>query len=122
VIARPGASSVEAPKTSLLQAVATANRCRIIWSKDVGLTTVVGFEGDLDAVELLFTSLLVQASAAMVPFLAARQQAVDDAVDEMFGDTLRRGRSVRATDAEDWASGRAAADLASLHNHAPVRQ
>ena len=57
-----------------------------------------------------------------MPFLAARQRAVDDAVDEMFGDTLRRGRSVRVTDAEGWASGRAAADLASLHNHAPVRQ
>jgi Protein of unknown function (DUF2786) len=185
----------EGPKTSLLQAVATANRCRVIWSKEVALATVVGFEADLDAVELLFTSLLVQASAAMlyagsrqdaygrsrtrafrqsflvsyairigerlshaaehatqeaaaereaaaglpagavvgaagarsagtalVPFLAARQQAVDDAVGEMFGDTLRRGRSVRATDAEGWASGRAAADLASLHNHAPVRQ
>ena len=185
----------EAPKTSLLQAVATANRCRIVWSKEVGLATVVGFEADLAAVELLFTSLLVQASAAMlyagsrqdangrsrtrafrqsflvsyairigerlshaaehatqeaaaeqeaaagqpagaevgaggtrsagaalVPFLAARQQAVDDAVDGMFGDTLRRGRSVRATDAEGWASGRAAADLASLHNHAPVGQ
>jgi len=178
----------EAPKTSLLQAVATANRCRVVWSKEVGLATVVGFEAELDAVELLFTSLLVQASAAMlyagsrqdaygrsrtrafrqsfllsyairigerlsqatehatreaaaeqeehasgvvgagtrsaalVPFLAARRQAVDDAVDEIFGDTLRRGRSVRATDAEGWASGRAAADLASLHNHAPVRQ
>jgi hypothetical protein len=185
----------EAPKTSLLQAVATANRCRVVWSKEVGLATVVGFDADLDAVELLFTSLLVQASAAMlragarqdaygrsrtrafrqsflvsyairigerlsqaaehatqeaaaeqeaaagqpagavagagstpsagaalVPFLAARGRAVDDAVDEMFGDTLRRGRSVRATDAEGWASGRAAADLATLHNHAPVRQ
>ena len=185
----------EAPKMSLLQAVATANRCRVVWSKEVGLATVVGFDADLDAVELLFTSLLVQASAAMlhagsrqdaygrsktrafrqsflvsyairigerlsqaaehatqeaaaeqeaasrrsaragadgdsaqsaggalVPFLAARGQAVDDAVDEMFGGTLRRGRSVRATDAEGWASGRAAADLATLHNRAPVRQ
>jgi hypothetical protein len=185
----------EAPKTSLLQAVATANRCRVVWSKEVGLASVVGFDADLDAVELLFTSLLVQASTAMlhagsrqdaygrsrtrafrqsflvsyairigerlsqaaehatqeaaaeqeaaagqpagavagadsavsagtalVPFLAARRQAVDDAVDEMFGDTLRRGRAVRATDAEGWASGRAAADLATLHNHAPVRQ
>jgi Protein of unknown function (DUF2786) len=185
----------EAPKMSLLQAVATANRCRVVWSKEVGLATVVGFDADLDAVELLFTSLLMQGSAAMlhagsrqdaygrsrtrafrqsflvsyairigerlsqaaehatqeaaagqeapagqpagavagagstrsagaalVPFLAARRQAVDDAVDEMFGGALRRGRSVRATDADGWASGRAAADLASLHNHAPVRQ
>lgn len=175
----------EGPKTSLLQAVAMANRCRVIWSKNVGLATVVGFGADLDAVELLFTSLLVQADSAMlragsrqdaygrsrtrsfrqsflvsyavrigerlaeasehatneaaaeqeaaaaeapaggtgtalVPFLAAREQAVDDAVDEMFGDTLTHGRSVRATDAEGWASGRAAADLATLHNRAPV--
>ena len=184
----------EPAKVSLLQAVAMANRSRVIWSKEVGLATVVGFDADLDAVELLFTSLLVQASSAMlhagsrqdahgrsrtrafrqsfllsyairigerlsqsaehatkeaaaeqeaasgqpagavagadsahsagalVPFLATRRKAVDDAVDEMFGDSLRRGRSLRATDAEGWASGRAAADLATLHNHAPVRQ
>jgi Protein of unknown function (DUF2786) len=182
----------EGPKTSLLQAVALANRCRVIWSKDVALATVVGFDADLDVVEVLFTSLLVQANGAMlragsrqdayggsrtrafrqsflvsyairigerlaeaaehatqeavaeqegaadvaaasknsaqargtgtalVPFLAARAQAVDDAVDEMFGGTLKRGRAVRATDAEGWASGRAAADLATLHNRAPV--
>jgi hypothetical protein len=181
----------EDPKTSLLQAVATANRCRIVWMKDVGLATVIGFPADLDAVELLFTSLLVQANTAMlragsrqdangrsrtrafrqsflvsyavrigerlseaadhatqqavaeqesatrqhaqpsagargagtalVPFLAARRRAVDDAVDDMFGDTLRRGRAVRATDADGWASGRAAAELASLHGRVPVR-
>jgi hypothetical protein len=57
----------------------------------------------------------------LVPFLAARHQAVDDAVEEMFAATrLTRGRAVRATDAEGWTSGRAAADLASLHNHAQV--
>jgi membrane protein involved in colicin uptake len=61
------------------------------------------------------------AGAALVPFLAARRQAVDDAVDDMFGGTLRRGRSLRVADEEGWASGRAAADLASLHNNAPVR-
>jgi hypothetical protein len=146
---------------------------------------VIGFPADLDAVELLFTSLLVQANGAMlragvrkdsygrsrtrafrqsflvsyairigerlaeaaghaeqevvaeqaaaqqqgaastggrdlVPFLAARHRAVDDAVDAMFGDTLTRNRAVRATDEEGWYSGRAAADLASLHNHTPV--
>jgi hypothetical protein len=175
----------EAPKATLLQTVAQANRCRVVWSKDIGLVTVIGFPADLDAVELLFTSLLVQANTAMlraggkqdaygrsrtrafrtsflvsyairigerlsaaaghaeqeavaeqraaagaaggsgggtdlVPFLAARHQAVDDAVDEMFGAGLTRSRAVRATDAEGWTSGRAAADLASLHNHAQV--
>jgi hypothetical protein len=58
--------------------------------------------------------------ADLVPFLAARHRAVDDAVDEMFGATLTRSRSVRATDADGWNSGRAAADLATLRNHAPV--
>ena len=183
----------EAPKATLLQIVAQANRCRVVWSREVGLVTVIGFPADLDVVELLFTSLLVQANTAMlrtggkrdgsgrsrtrafrqsfllsyavrigerltaaadhaeqeavaeqreaggsaaggrtadggsarkgadlVPFLAARHRAVDDAVDEMFGSTLTRSRSVRATDAEGWNSGRAAADLASLHNQAQV--
>jgi hypothetical protein len=183
----------EAPKATLLQIVAQANRCRVVWSRELGLVTVIGFPADLDAVELLFTSLLVQADTAMlrtggkrdgagrsrtrafrqsfllsyavrigerlsaaadhaeqeavaeqraatgsaaargagdggaarkgadlVPFLAARHRAVDDAVDEMFGATLTRSRSVRATDADGWNSGRAAADLATLHNQAQV--
>jgi hypothetical protein len=58
--------------------------------------------------------------ADLVPFLAARQREVDDAVDEMFGSTLTRSRSVRATDADGWNSGRAAADLATLRNHTQV--
>ncbi|MFJ8040870.1 DUF2786 domain-containing protein [Kitasatospora sp. NPDC096147] len=55
----------ESPKAMLLDAVATANRCRIVWAKEFGFCTVIGFDSDLDAVELLYTSLLVQATAAM---------------------------------------------------------
>jgi hypothetical protein len=55
----------EASKASLLQAVAQANRCRAVWSKEFGFSTVVGFEPDLNAVETLFTSLLIQAIRAM---------------------------------------------------------
>ena len=40
----------EAPKASLLQTVAQANRCRVVWSKELGLVTVIGFPADLDAV------------------------------------------------------------------------
>jgi len=182
----PVDSPYEDPKGTLLNVIAIANRCRAVWSKDVGLMTVVGFPADLNAVELLFTSLLVQANTAMlraggkrdefgrsrtrafrqsflvsyairigerleeatahataeavdelaaaerdsagavssgtdlVPFLAARQHAVEDAVDEMFGGNLKRGRAARVTDAEGWASGRAAADLAKLHDRQPV--
>src|SRR6266536_5424573 len=56
----------EAPKVLLLDAVASAHRCRSFWSSAFGFVTVVGFPSDVDAVELLFTSLLVQATAAMV--------------------------------------------------------
>ena len=55
----------EAPKAVLLDAVAEANRARSVWSKDLGFCTVVGFPADLEAVELLYTSLLVQATSAM---------------------------------------------------------
>jgi hypothetical protein len=55
----------EGPKAVLLQAVASANRCRMVWSRELGFGTVVGFEADLDAVELLFTSLLVQATRTL---------------------------------------------------------
>ncbi|MFJ1753171.1 DUF2786 domain-containing protein [Kitasatospora sp. NPDC088134] len=55
----------EGPKTMLLDAVAAANRCRVVWAKEFGFCTVIGFDADLDAVELLYTSLLVQATAAM---------------------------------------------------------
>jgi len=56
----------EAPKVLLLDAVAGANRCRAIWSASFGFVTVLGFAADIDAVELLFTSLLVQATTAMM--------------------------------------------------------
>ncbi|NUO59443.1 MAG: DUF2786 domain-containing protein, partial [Hamadaea sp.] len=55
----------EAAKTLLLQAVAEANACRSVWTEYYGFATVTGFPGDLDSVELLFTSLLVQAVTAM---------------------------------------------------------
>ncbi|MER5862526.1 DUF2786 domain-containing protein [Kitasatospora sp. NPDC002040] len=55
----------ESPKAMLLDAVASANRCRTVWAKEFGFCTIIGFDSDLDAVELLYTSLLVQATATM---------------------------------------------------------
>ncbi|MEW2412658.1 DUF2786 domain-containing protein [Streptomyces sp. NPDC046866] len=55
----------EEAKAVLLDAVAGANRCRAVWNGAFGFSTVVGFESDLEAVELLYTSLLVQGTAAM---------------------------------------------------------
>ncbi|MET9955142.1 DUF2786 domain-containing protein [Streptomyces sp. NPDC006339] len=55
----------EQAKAILLDAVATANHCRAVWNEGFGFSTVVGFEADLEPVELLYTSLLVQGTAAM---------------------------------------------------------
>jgi hypothetical protein len=67
----PGARRVgvdppyEGAKALLLDAVAAANRCQAVWSSEFGFSTVVGYEADLEAVELLYTSLLVQADKAL---------------------------------------------------------
>jgi len=53
------------PKTVLLQTVAAATRCRTVFLPEVAMSTVVGYPSDLAAVELLFTSLLVQAQTAL---------------------------------------------------------
>ncbi|MEV6796051.1 DUF2786 domain-containing protein [Streptomyces sp. NPDC051320] len=75
----PGACriGIDAPyenaKAVLLDAVATANRCRAVWNGAFGFSTVVGFEADLEVVELLHTSLLVQGTAAMTRAEAAQR-------------------------------------------------
>jgi hypothetical protein len=63
----------EQAKAVLLDAVATANHCRAVWNEPLGFSTVVGFEPDLEVVELLYTSLLVQAQSAMAKAEAAQR-------------------------------------------------
>ncbi|MEU6348262.1 DUF2786 domain-containing protein [Streptomyces sp. NPDC047072] len=63
----------EQAKAVLLDAVATANHCRAVWNEAFAFSTVVGFEGDLEAVELLYTSLLVQAQSALAKAEAAQR-------------------------------------------------
>jgi hypothetical protein len=55
----------ESEQASLLHTVASANRCHAVWSPELGFATVFGFDADIDAVDLLYTSLLVQAHQAM---------------------------------------------------------
>ena len=158
----------EVPKAMLLGAVAEANRCRTVWSRGLGFSTAIGFPADLDAVELLFTSLLVQATTAMMqagsrtdgygrsrtrsfrqsflmgyasrighrlaeatgtqttkaatepagrhllPVLAARNEAVDEAVAAMFPALTHCVRG-SVTHSEGWSAGLSAADRATLH-------
>ncbi|HEY9368869.1 DUF2786 domain-containing protein [Streptomyces sp.] len=63
----------ETAKAILLDAVASANHCRAVWNEPYGFSTVVGFEADLEPVELLYTSLLVQGTAAMTRAEAAQR-------------------------------------------------
>ncbi|MGY3203185.1 DUF2786 domain-containing protein [Streptomyces sp. TE5632] len=63
----------EQTKAVLLDAIATANHCRAVWNEALGFSTVVGFASDLEAVELLHTSLLVQAGTAMTKAEAAQR-------------------------------------------------
>ena len=162
----------EAPKSLLLQVVAEANSCRAVWAKRFGFTTIVGFPADLDSTELLFTSLLVQATRAMtqakpstdeygrnttrsfrqsfltayasrigerlsaatdevgpeaagsassaqfLPVLAARDDAVRDAFEKQFPQLTHHTTTIN--NRQGWASGRAAADRASLHGRHAV--
>ncbi|KAB7743227.1 DUF2786 domain-containing protein [Nostocoides sp. F2B08] len=62
----PIAAPYAKDKFGLLSAVARANRCRAVWHEHFGFGTVIGHESELRAVELLFASLLVQASTAML--------------------------------------------------------
>ena len=160
----------EGPKAMLLGVVAEANRCRTVWSRELGFSTAIGFPADLDAVELLFTSLLVQATTAMMqagsrtdgygrsrtrsfrqsfltayasrigqrlaeatgtqttkaatepagrnllPVLAARSEAVDEAVAAMFP-AMTHHVVGSVTHREGWFSGLSAADRAALSDN-----
>ncbi len=52
-------------KSLLVQLIAENMRCRAVFHPGCSLSSVVGFAADLRAVEMLFTSLLVQAQAAL---------------------------------------------------------
>jgi hypothetical protein len=66
-----------AEKVHLLNQVARANRSRAVWNEPLGLVTVVGTPTDVDQVEMLFTSLLIQATRAMAEAGARRVGSFD---------------------------------------------
>ncbi|MFC3494444.1 DUF2786 domain-containing protein [Glycomyces rhizosphaerae] len=55
----------EKPKSELLHVVADANGCRAVYSLAAGFSTVIGGRTNLRSVELLYNSLMVQATSAM---------------------------------------------------------
>ncbi|MGH8909358.1 MAG: DUF2786 domain-containing protein [Egibacteraceae bacterium] len=53
------------PKAALLATVFEHNGAKAVWCKNLGFSTVFGYPDELDIAEELFTSLLVQATAAL---------------------------------------------------------
>jgi hypothetical protein len=107
----------EQPKAVLLDLIAEANRCRVIWSKELGFATVLGFCADLSWVEVLFTSLLVQAQTALVnsgtkkhgtgrsrnktfrrSFLSAFASRIGERLAEATADAVEQESASRGTD------------------------
>ncbi|MGC4780540.1 DUF2786 domain-containing protein [Micromonospora zamorensis] len=113
-------------KALLVQEVAAANRCEAVWSDDLGFATVLGWPADLVAVELLYTSLLVQATAAMLRGRAERRSGSGRRTkvwDESFLNAfaLRIGERLRtATEAATEAADQASAETAGAERLLPV--
>ncbi|WP_103337484.1 DUF2786 domain-containing protein [Amycolatopsis sp. CA-126428] len=61
-------------KSLLVHVVATANRCHAVFDPRWEFVTVIGDEDDLDSVALLTTSLLIQATRAMIADPAGRSR------------------------------------------------
>jgi len=94
--------------------VAEANGARAVWSEHLGRVTLLGREPDLVAVELLTTSLLVQATRAMVadaPITVRRRRSVRQSFLVAFPGRI--GERLRGA-SEGAAGGIPAADLALL--------
>ena len=149
-------------KAGLLSVIASVNSARCIWSPSLGIATVMGFPVDLQLTDMLFTSLLVQATrasadataneprlrtpsfrrafliafadrigerleatrehasvdaeqrygSALVPILADRATAVDEAFSESFPHAV--SAPMRRVNAAGWHAGRTAADRAHI--------
>ena len=108
-------------KAALVHEVASANRCRSAVSERLGYCVLVGTVADLDAVELLVTSLLVQADTAMLRQgrrvdRAGRSRTRSFRQSFLLGYAVRIGERLRAvTEAATQEQG--ASMLPVLHDH-----
>nr|WP_225845506.1 DUF2786 domain-containing protein [Streptomyces sp. HPF1205] len=100
----------EGAKALLLDAVAAANRCESVWSADFGFSTVVGHDSDLEAVDLLYTSLLVQADRALHAGRVSRSRDFRESFLIAYAARIRR-RLTEAAGEEESAGARGAPGL-----------
>ncbi|WP_307817371.1 DUF2786 domain-containing protein [Nocardia acididurans] len=106
-------------KALLIDVVATANRSRAIFASAWGFVTIVGDDTDLDAVELLATSLLVQATRAMIA--AGNMQAgADEARTRTFRKSFLVAYATRIGERLEAATAATIADSADPERLLPV--
>ena len=96
-------------KSVLLGTVAAANRCQAVWSVELGFSTVFGTADDLAAVELLYTSLLAQATTAMLATGAGDRRRRLQSFRESFLAAYAARVGERLREAADGAVGEAVA-------------
>jgi hypothetical protein len=97
-------------KMQLLAAVAEANDVRLVWYQKLGIANLVGGRADLDAVELLFTSLLLQVVQALS---SAERQAGGRSASRTFRRAFLLGYAHRIGERLQSARQRATADAAA---------
>ncbi len=101
-------------KIHLLTAIGEANRVRTVWFDRFAIATVVGSPLDLEQVELLFTSLLVQATRAMQT-AGARDAGTSRTASFrkafLFGFAVRIGQRLKETDGRATAEAAVDADV-----------
>jgi hypothetical protein len=111
-------------KAMLVSAVASANHAKAVMNSEFGFVTILGFDADLDVVELLTASLLVQATRAMtlagshtthsgVPRTRSFRQSFLVAYARRIGERLRETAETAEAEADSLHSGALVPVLAS---------
>ena len=104
-------------KMQLLAAVAEANDVRLVWYQKLGIANLVGGRADLDAVELLFTSLLLQVAQALS---SAERQDGGRSASRTFRRAFLLGYAHRIGERLQSARQRATADAAAERRRRPA--
>ena len=99
-------------KMQLLAAVAEANDVRLVWYRSLGIANLVGATSDIDAVELLFTSLLLQVAQALT---GAERSSGRRSASRSFRRSFLLGYAHRIGERLATARERATAEAAAAH-------
>ena len=100
-------------KMQLLAAVAGANDVRLVWYSNLGIANLIGVRADVAAVELLFTSLLLQVAQALS---AAERPLGRSAGSRSFRRSFLLGYAHRIAERLETARRRATAEAAAEHH------